>query len=115
MNDMFKYNLAASFQYTIAEILKNKLELTLNYLNKKNISISQVSLVGGVAANKYIYKSLNKIAAKLNCSLILPPKFMFGDNASMIGWACIQKKSIKDFSNIHFKPNPRLTINKKTK
>ena len=110
-NDMFKYNIAASFQHTIAEILKTKLELSLEHLYKKNISISQVSLVGGVAANKYIYKSLNKIAIKLNCSLILPPKFMFGDNASMIGWACIQKKIIKDFSNIHFKPNPRLTIN----
>ena len=42
----------------------------------------------------------------------MPPKYMLSDNAAMIGWACIQKYSKKQYSDIFFKPNPRLTINK---
>ena len=50
-------------------------------------------------------------ACKYNCSIILPPHYMFSDNAAMIGWVAINKFSNKFCSDIHAKPNPRLTIN----
>ena len=112
INEKFISDLAASFQKTITDILKSKITLTIKHLNGKNISISQISLVGGVAANKYIYSAIKNIAKNYSCSVVLPPKYMLSDNAAMIGWACIQKYSKNQFSDIFFKANPRLTINK---
>ena len=111
-NEKFISDLAASFQKTITDILISKIRLTIKYLNKKNIHISQISLVGGVAANEYIYGAIKNVATKYSCSVIMPPKYMLSDNAAMIGWACIQKYSKKKYNDIFFKANPRLTIKK---
>ena len=102
--------MAASFQQKIGEILKGKLEKIMDLQKEKSINISQVALVGGVAANKCIYEILKKELFNYNCELILPPKKMLSDNAAMIGWACIQKYSKSNYSDILFKENPRLTI-----
>ena len=111
LNTDFINDMAASFQNTISNIIVSKLQLTINYLKKRNIYINQISLVGGVANNKYIYEKVKAESKKHNCNLLMPPKEMLSDNAAMIGWACAKKYS-KDFkSDFNFKPNPRLTIN----
>jgi len=110
INKIFIRNLTASFQQKITEILDAKLKLTFEYLQNKNIIITQMSLVGGVAANKYIYEQIKKTASINNCSLIMPRKYMLSDNAAMIGWACIQKYKKEFTSDLHFEANPRLTI-----
>jgi len=109
MNLVFKKNMAASFQNKILEILEKKLLLSLNFIKKKNFNINSISIVGGVACNNAIKKSFLKISKKNKYKLILPPKFMFGDNAAMIGWACIQKSKFTE-SNLKFKADPRLKI-----
>ena len=110
---IFVENLASSFQEKITNILELKLIFLLNFINEKNIKISQISLVGGVAANQYIYKRLKKIAEMNSYNLITPTSYMLSDNAAMIGWACIKKYKVKPFSDIFFKANPRLAINNK--
>ena len=110
INKIFVQNLTASFQHKITEILDSKLKLTFEHLKSKNIIISQISLVGGVAANRYIYEKIKKTASKNNCSVIMPKKYMLSDNAAMIGWACIQKYKKEFTSNLFFEANPRLTI-----
>ena len=109
-NDNFKSNIAASFQNTISEILKNKMDLSMQLLKNENKLISQIAIVGGVAANKYLYKKMIQNAKKYKCEIILPTKDMLSDNAAMIGWACIQKYKDSKYSNIKFKENPRLAI-----
>lgn len=106
----FKSDLAASFQNKVSEILQRKVKLVLDYLKNKKISVSQVAIVGGVAANIYIKEKLQETAEKNNCSIVLPPNFMLSDNAAMIGWACIQKNKNGYSSDLSFKPNPRLTV-----
>ena len=106
----FKADLAASFQNKISEILQRKLDLVLRHLKGRGISISQVAIVGGVAANKYIKDKLQETAKKNNCSIVLPTKFMLSDNAAMLGWACIIKNNRNYVSNLNFKPNPRLAV-----
>ena len=103
-------NVSASFQNVVANILEEKLNLTMELLKRKKIKISQISLVGGVAANKYIFKRLQNVANKNDCSLILPENFMLSDNAAMIGWACLKKIAIKKIDDLYFKENPRLLI-----
>ena len=110
LTDVFKSNIAACFQNTVTEILSSKLYILLQKLKNKNIKISQVSIVGGVAQNKYIFKKMQLTSKAFNCVLIIPPKYMFSDNAAMIAWACISKYKINKFSNIYFKENPRLSI-----
>ena len=110
-NKKFISDIAASFQETITQILESKFKLTHDELIKRNIHSRQISLVGGVAANKYILNKIQKLAKNFNYSIILPPKDMLSDNAAMIGWACIKKYTKKKFSDINFKANPRLHIN----
>ena len=74
------------------------------------MQIGQISLVGGVANNKYLQSGLQNIFKNDNVNFILPPKFMLSDNAAMIAWACMQKKPTSKFNNINFKPNPRLKL-----
>tara|TARA_B110000438_G_scaffold294368_1_gene335673 strand:- start:4393 stop:5400 length:1008 start_codon:yes stop_codon:yes gene_type:complete len=110
LDKKFKLDMSSSFQETVTKILVSKLKLSIEYLNNRNISFSQISLVGGVANNQYIYNEINLTSKNNSCSLIMPPKDMLSDNAAMIGWACIQKYSINAKSDIFFKANPRLKI-----
>ena len=110
IDERFVSDVAASFQETVTQIIESKIFLTLEYLKKRKINISQISLVGGVAANQSIYEKIKKIVDDHACSIIMPPKYMLSDNAAMIGWACIQKYLLNGFSDLYFKANPRLTI-----
>ncbi|MDC0226841.1 tRNA (adenosine(37)-N6)-threonylcarbamoyltransferase complex transferase subunit TsaD [Alphaproteobacteria bacterium] len=105
-------DMAASFQYTVTNVLEKKLLLTIKLLQDKKIKFTDVCLVGGVAANKYIFNRLEDVVKKKFLKLNLPPKDMLSDNAAMIGWACLQKYSIRPISDYYFKENPRLKIYK---
>ena len=113
LSNMFVNDMAASFQNKVCDILISKLNLTISFLRKRSLNISQVSLVGGVAANEFISKSLTKEASRHSYPIIIPPKYMLSDNAAMIAWACLKKYKKNYKSDIFFKPDPRLTINNK--
>ena len=106
----FVQDISYAFQNKVSDILVHKLILVSNYLKKKEIKISQISLVGGVASNKSILNRMNNASEKLGYSLILPPRYMLADNAAMIAWACAQKSAKIIKSDIMFKPNPRFKI-----
>ena len=110
IDEELKSNISASFQNIVTDILIKKFNMTLKYLKNKNVNITQISLVGGVAANKFIYNKLEKECLKNNIEIILPPKNMLSDNAAMIGWACIKKLYNKNINDLYFKENPRLTL-----
>ena len=110
IDEELKSNISASFQNIVTDILIKKFNMTLKYLKNKNVNITQISLVGGVAANKFIYNKLEKECLKNNIEIILPPKNMLSDNAAMIGWACIKKLYNNNINDLYFKENPRLTL-----
>ena len=112
IDEELKSNISASFQNIVSDILIKKFNMTLKYLKNQNVNIAQISLVGGVAANKFIYNKLKKECLKNNIEIILPPKNMLSDNAAMIGWACIKKLCVNDINDLYFKENPRLTLGK---
>ena len=102
-NKKLKYNLAASFQNTVNNILYKKTKIAIQEFkkktNKKNINLV---VAGGVAANKSIRENLRNLAQEINCNIIYPDLKFCGDNASMIAWAGIQrfKKGLIDDLNI---------------
>ena len=101
--------MCASFQKNISEILITKMSYLLDYLFENKINIDSISLVGGVAKNKYIHRKLSDYCKKYNMSVLLPINEMMGDNAAMIAWACLKKYN-KNMIDINFKPDPRLAI-----
>ena len=112
LNKKIKSNIAASFQKKIIEILIKKTELALENLKKQKYDIKDIAIVGGVAANKGIKKSLRKFSQINNHRLIFPPLKLCGDNAAMIAWVCLQHHKMGIESDLEFKPNPRLSIKK---
>ncbi len=107
VDENFKKNISASFQKCISNILISKLDKAIKKVgNKKNIS---VSVVGGVANNKYLKNCFKKYGEKNNTTFLFPPQYMMSDNAAMIAWATILKYS--KLNDINFKVSPRLKIN----
>jgi len=110
INNKIKKNIAASFQKKIIEILIKKTDLVLKNLRKQKYNIKDIAIVGGVAANQSIKKSLEKFSNINNNRLIFPPLELCGDNAAIIAWTCIQHHKLNIKPDLDFKANPRLTI-----
>ena len=109
IDDSFIKNLSASFQKNITEILVSKLSIGLKILEDKNIYINSISVVGGVANNKYILNNIKKYCKKNGIELYFPLIEMMSDNAAMIAWACIKNYN-DEKNNIFFSPNPRMKV-----
>ena len=108
----FKEDMAASFQNKIIEIIISKIERTINVLKNKNIDIADISIVGGVAANKALRNSLLNNEGINKYNIVCPPMEICGDNAAMIALVGLQKykHKVKPDRLFNFKANPRLSI-----
>ena len=107
-NTKEKYNLAASFQKTINEILYEKTKVAMNEFlkNKKNKKNTFV-IAGGVAANLSIRKNLTKLAEEKGFTSIFPPINLCSDNAAMIAWAGIERFKINLIDSLEFPSKAR--------
>ncbi len=114
-NKQEKYDLAASFQKTIEEILVKKSKVAFKEfknINKKNNNNIFV-VAGGVAANKRIRETLKKLSDKEKFKAIFPPINLCSDNAAMIAVVGLEKYKEKTFSNLNFSPKPRWPLDEK--
>ena len=103
-----KFDLAASFQKTIEEILKKKTTFAFEEFRKINGVKNNIFVVaGGVAANKKIRKMLTNLCEKENFTAIFPPINLCGDNAAMIGMVGLEKFKLKEFSKLDHPAIPR--------
>jgi len=103
-----KYNLAASFQNTIEEILckKSKVafkEFKKNNKNKKNTFVIAV----GVASNKSIRQKLIDLSLKEKFDPIFPPIDLCSDNAAMIAMVGLEKYKLGLTNQLDFPAKPR--------
>ena len=99
--DQEKFDLAASFQKTIEEILYKKTKIAFEEFEKQNkIKEKKFVVAGGVAANKNIRSMLEKLCIERNYHSIFPPIELCGDNAAMIALVGLEKFKIKQFDNL---------------
>ena len=106
--DQEKYNLAASFQKTVEEILYKKSKVAFDEFKKINESKDNTFVVaGGVAANKKIREILTNLCKEVNFNPVFPPVNLCGDNAAMIAMVGLEKFKLKQFSNLDFPAKPR--------
>ncbi len=103
-----KYDLAASFQKTIEEILYKKTKIAFTEFEKINELNEKIFVVaGGVAANKKIRSMLINLCEENNYKSIFPPIEFCGDNAAMIAMVGLEKFKINQFNNLDYPAKPR--------
>ena len=110
VDNKFIENLSASFQKCISEILNIKINKVLSSLKNKNINVRSVSVVGGVANNKYIKNTIERNLLNKDLEVFYPLKEMMSDNAAMIAWACIKNYN-NTKNNVFFKAAAKINVN----
>jgi len=108
-----KYDLAASFQKTIEEILYKKSKIAFKEFKKMNgINKNKFVVAGGVAANKRIREVLTNLCKEEDFKAIFPPINLCGDNAAMIAMVGLEKFKLSQFSQLDFSAKPRWPLDK---
>ena len=104
-----KYNLAASFQNTIENILYEKSKIAMLMFKKNNIKEinSAFVIAGGVASNKKIRNKLENLSIEKGFKPIFPPINLCSDNAAMIAWAGIEKFRLNLTDKLNFPARAR--------
>jgi len=95
-------DLCASIQYTIIEILMDKLEKAM-----AQTGIKQVAVAGGVSANSGLRAALIERAAKYNWETFIPEFKFTTDNAAMIAITGYHKYLNKEFASQDIAPVAR--------
>ena len=109
--DQEKFDLAASFQKTIEEILYKKTKVAFKEFEKNNNSNEKILVVaGGVAANKNIRSMLKNLCNEKKYLSIFPPIELCGDNAAMIAMVGLEKFKLKQFNNLDYPAKPRWAL-----
>ena len=101
-------DICASIQYTIIDILMNKLKLAA-----KQYTISQIAIAGGVSANSELRDTLHKLTEQLGWQVFIPKFEYCTDNAAMIAITGYYKYLKQDFSSQAITPLPRYALNVK--
>tara|TARA_B100002052_G_C15795113_1_gene558269 strand:+ start:42 stop:1115 length:1074 start_codon:yes stop_codon:yes gene_type:complete len=111
-----KFDLAASFQKTIEEILYIKTKKAFQeYKEIHSIENNNFIVAGGVAANKGIRNKLIKVSNENNFNCIFPDLKLCGDNAAMIAMVGLEKYKIKQFDSLDLPASPRLPLDENAK
>ncbi len=112
LNERFKKDFSASFQFTVGEILINKVSNSLDILSKKKIKIKDFSICGGVGANLYINSRMKDFIENRNLIYHQVPLNLCTDNAAMIGWNAIEilRTSKRNFNTFSYRPSPNTLI-----
>jgi N6-L-threonylcarbamoyladenine synthase len=112
--DQEKFNLAASFQRTIEQILYKKTKIAFSEFQSQNKTEEKILVIaGGVAANKNIRSMLTNLCKEENYQSIFPPLELCGDNAAMIAMVGLEKFKLKQFDNLDYPAKPRWQLDEK--
>jgi N6-L-threonylcarbamoyladenine synthase len=100
-------DIAASFQYTVKEILQDRMINAIKIFKSKYPLASDVVIAGGVAANQYLKKHLQKTIKDQNMNLTSPPIELCTDNGAMVAWAGLERFRMGYFDNLSIEPRAR--------
>lgn len=100
-----KNDLCASLQYTVIEVLMDKLRKAV-----KDLKIREVAVAGGVSANSALRKAFEEHAEKYRWNIYIPPFAYTTDNAAMVAMNGYFKYLDKDFSSMDIAPFSRVVI-----
>ena len=111
--DQEKFDLAASFQKTVEQILYKKTKIAFDEFEKQNNLARKIFVVaGGVAANKKIRSMLINLCNERNYQSIFPTIELCGDNGAMIAMVGLEKFKLKLFDELDHPAKPRWALDK---
>lgn len=76
----------------------------------RDTQLSQLALVGGVAANKYMRAQFEGTAEDYGVQFFAPPLPVCGDNADMIAWVGLQHLQAGRFANLKISSQPNYRL-----
>jgi N6-L-threonylcarbamoyladenine synthase len=100
-----KADLSACLQFTIIEILMDKLRKAAN-----DLKIKEIAIAGGVSANSSLRKALEEHAEKYNWKIHIPPFAFTTDNAAMVAMSGCFKYENKEFCSPDVVPFSRIIV-----
>ncbi|BDR60808.1 tRNA (adenosine(37)-N6)-threonylcarbamoyltransferase complex transferase subunit TsaD [Lactobacillus xylocopicola] len=104
-----KYDLAASFQAAVVEVLVTKTLRAIKAYQPRTFIMG-----GGVAANRGLRdrmsQEIDNFREELKPKVILPPLKLCGDNAAMIGAAAYNLYQAGEFADLTLNANPSLEL-----
>ncbi len=100
-----KSDLCASLQYTIIEVLMNKLRRA-----SKDLKIREIAVAGGVSANSGLRKAFEDDAVKYHWNIFIPPFAYTTDNAAMVAVSGYFKYLHREFASLDMAPFSRVVI-----
>ena len=111
--DQEKFDLAASFQKTVEQILYKKTKIAFDEFEKQNNLTRKIFVVaGGVAANKKIRSMLINLCNERNYQSVFPTIELCGDNGAMIAMVGLEKFKLKLFDELDHPAKPRWALDK---
>ena len=109
-----KFNLAASFQKTVEDILCEKTKVAMKmFRENNNILNSTFVIAGGVASNERIRNKLKNLSINQKFNPIFPPINLCSDNAAMIAWVGIEKMKLNLINKLDFPAKARWPLDEK--
>ncbi len=96
-------DIAASFQNAVIKALMRNTERAL-----KEFEVKSISLVGGVAANSELRKSITSLAEKYQKKIVIPDMQFCGDNAAMIAFRGLKVYEAGERFDLSYSPYPGL-------
>lgn len=108
-------NLCASFQAAITDIIENRMARAMAKFRESFPEEKTPTLVvaGGVAANKAIRATLEKLCDDDNWQMSAPPLKLCTDNAAMIAWVAAERMALGETGEIDATPRPRWPLDEK--
>jgi len=95
-------DLCASFQRTVGDVLADRCANALALAPTPTLVVA-----GGVAANVYLRRRLETLAASHGARLVAPPIGLCTDNGAMIAWAGLERLRLGRTDELDFRPRPR--------
>ena len=95
-------DLCASFQRTVGDVFADRCANAL-----AASSMPTLVVAGGVAANAYLRRRLEELAAARGVRLVAPPVALCTDNGAMIAWAGVERLRLGKVDALDFRPRPR--------
>ncbi len=100
-----EFDLCASYQKTVVDVLEKKLKRAIKETGVKNFIVS-----GGVSANSGLRQASEKIAKDLGVGMAMPPIRFCTDNAAMIGLVGLLRMQNGEESSQNLAPSPRAPL-----
>lgn len=114
LNQQDQFDLAASFQAAISDVLLEKSKRALKEYLALNPTQPYFAVAGGVAANTSIRTALETLCLDQGVTFLAPPLALCTDNAAMIAYAGLEKFERGEHSDMTLSARPRWPLDQKS-